>query len=254
MAPPKDKELKPAEVAAVKKKAAARKPFFTLGGGFIKMNIVFPPILAFVGTPDARIPAAASTLTLQSRPGDTHCTLNVRFAAPGFVVKTFLTAPEVEAVLKGLPIATEKIPYVVAAALGPIIFISGLVPIMGLAVVAPDGYDNVNPRMMKSAEGMKAYPVLHRLQSAHQNTVECAAMAAPAFWVASTLGLESLLFAKLSALLLLARLAYFPFYAMGLDALRTTIFAVGFFATTLIGFAPIFPETILPLIGQALPK
>ena len=67
MAPPKNKELKPAEVAAVKKKAAARKPFFTLGGGFIKMNIVFPPIRAFVGTPDARIPAAASTLILQSR-------------------------------------------------------------------------------------------------------------------------------------------------------------------------------------------
>jgi len=195
--------------------------FFSLSGGFMKLNLFFPPILALTW----------------------------------YLVKLWVTAPAVGAALESLPFPVAKVPYVVAAAMAPLIFFSGVVPIMGLAAVVPGGYDNVNPRLMKAAGGaLGQHPVLFRLQSAHLNTAEMAAMAAPAFWVASTLGLESLLFAKLSSLLLLARLLYFPFYAAGLDAVRTFLFAVGFFAISLIGFAPIFPETILPALGQALAK
>lgn len=220
MSTPDAKELSAAEVAELKKLSApAVTPsgITTMSGGFVKLNLVFPPIIAGVA----------------------------------YLLKMYVTSPVVEAVLKSLPFTVDKVPMVVAASMAPLIFISGVVPIMGLAYVEPNGYDNVNPRMMKSAGGaLGKYPVLFRLQSAHQNTVELAAMAAPSFWVASTLGLPSLLFAKLASLALLARLLYFPAYALGIDYLRTTLFAISFFAITLIGFAPLFPETILPALGQ----
>mmetsp|Transcript_74059 Transcript_74059/g.123691 ORF Transcript_74059/g.123691 Transcript_74059/m.123691 type:complete len:202 (+) Transcript_74059:40-645(+) len=192
----------------------------SLSGGFIKLNVVFPPLIAGIA----------------------------------YIIQMYCTSPQVEAFLKGLPVPVEKVPYVVAAAFPPLIFITGIVPAMILAAVSPDGYDNKSPRKTKAPEYLaERYPVTFWLQCAHNNTIECATMAAPAFWVASTLGLNSLLFAKLSSLLAIARLAYIPAYGLGVDALRTTFFALGFFVITLIGFAPIFPDTILPLLGQALP-
>lgn len=187
----------------------------------MKLNLVFPPIIAGVG----------------------------------YILKLFVTSPIVESTLKSLPFAVDKIPFIVAAAFPPLIFISGIVPAMGLAALETGGYDNQHPRMMRSATGaIQKYPTLFRMQSAHQNTIECAAMMTPAFWVASTLGLDNLLFAKLASLVLLARVAYFPAYGIGLDALRTCLFALAFFSITAIAFAPIFPNTILPLLGQGLPK
>ena len=149
----------------------------SLSGGFVKLNALFPPIIAV---------AAAS-------------------------LRWFVASPASEMVLAALPVPVEKVPFLVAASLPALIFISGLLPIMGLAAAKPDGYDNRHPRLMKTAESlMPKYPLNFRLQSAHNNTIEMVAMAAPAFFVAHALGLNQLLLAKLSVLLLLVRLVYIP--------------------------------------------
>jgi len=188
----------------------------SLSGGFIKLNLAFPPIIAGML----------------------------------YLLQSYCTSPEVEAMLKSLPFPVDKVPYVVAASFAPLIFVSGVLPIMLLAAFEENGYDNVSPRKAKTTEYLAAnYPRTFWLQCAHFNTIECCAMAAPAFWVAGSLGLDRLLFAKLSSLLAICRLAYFPAYAFGLDILRTPIFALGFSAIVAIGFAPIFPDTFLPLLS-----
>ena len=65
------------------------------------------------------------------------------------------------------------------------------------------------------------------------------------------LGLNQLLFAKLSVLLLLVRLVYIPLYALDSDAARTTAFVMGAFSIFSIGFGAIFPSTVLTLFGIA---
>jgi len=190
----------------------------SLSGGFVKLNALFPPIIAV---------AAAS-------------------------LRWFVASSASEMVLAALPVPVEKVPFLVAASLPALIFISGLLPIMGLAAAKPDGYDNRHPRLMKTAESlMPKYPLNFRLQSAHNNTIEMVAMAAPAFFVAHALGLNQLLFAKLSVLLLLVRLVYIPLYALDSDAARTTAFVMGAFSIFSIGFGAIFPSTVLTLFGIA---
>ena len=128
-------------------------------------------------------------------------------------------------------------------------FLSVVPTILGLSMYQV--YDNSNPRGTKSRENLKNYPTIHRMQNAHDNTLEFLALMAPCLWSASTLGLDELLFAKLSALVLIARVAYLPLYWLDSNALRTTAFTIALFANLAIGFAPIFPELVLPLLSAA---
>jgi uncharacterized MAPEG superfamily protein len=103
--------------------------------------------------------------------------------------------------------------------------------------------------MAKDRAALAEYPTLFRFQSAHNNTIEALGMMAPSFWVAHALGLEQMLFAKLATLFFLARLIYIFFYASDSDALRTCAFAIGTFSLLACGFGPLFPATVMPLLG-----
>lgn len=190
----------------------------SLSGGFMKLNVVFPPLIAC---------AAA-------------------------LMRWYLASPVSEALVNAMPVPLAHKPLVVAACMPVLIFVSGLMPIMGLAAMAPTGYDNQHPRKFKDATSIaETYPMMFRLQSAHMNTIECTVMLMPAFWVAQTVGLEPDLFAKLAALLLAVRVLYVLAYALNADALRTVLFVIGQFCILSCGFAPLFPATVLPLLGVA---
>ena len=152
--------------------------FMSLSGGFTKLNLLFPPVMA----------------------------------ATAAIVKWWMTSPLADASLtflssKGVP--TASVPCLVAVCMPAMAFLVNLPVIMGLAAMDPGGYDNTMPRQAQTPDKLaKGFPTLFRLKSAHNNTLECLAMMAPAFWAAQTLKLDELVFAKLSVLFLLARTVY----------------------------------------------
>jgi len=186
--------------------------YLSMSGGFLKLNASLPPILA--------VSAVA--------------------------IKYYVTSPMSDTVLAFLGVPAAKVPALVGVSISLLAFFVQFPVIMGLA--ATKGYDNSMPRVFKASDSLKEYPVMFRLQSAHNNTLEFLAMMAPCFWSASTIGLDQLLFAKLSSLILLCRVIYAVAYALDSNLIRTTIFMVGFNAMACIGLAPIFPDTILPLL------
>eukprot|EP00308_Calcidiscus_leptoporus_P018301 CAMPEP_0119379976 /NCGR_PEP_ID=MMETSP1334-20130426/54966_1 /TAXON_ID=127549 /ORGANISM="Calcidiscus leptoporus, Strain RCC1130" /LENGTH=192 /DNA_ID=CAMNT_0007399637 /DNA_START=31 /DNA_END=609 /DNA_ORIENTATION=+ len=187
----------------------------SLSGGFMKVNFLFPPVIA----------------------------------ACGAILSYFINSPISLSLVEAMPVPVEKVPFFVAALMPIIVFVSGVVPIMALAAVAPAGYNNETPRQAKSPKALEPYPTIFRLQSAHNNTIESMGMMMPAFWVAHTLALEKVLFAKLSVLYLGCRLAFLVFYGINSDCLRTMAFLIGFFSLVTMGFAPLFPATVFPALG-----
>ena len=133
----------------------------TLSGGFIKLNLAFPPIIA----------------------------------AGGALLKWFVGAAISDTILAAMPVPIAKIPFFVAATMPVMIFVSGVVPIMGVTLYK--SYDNSLPRKAKSAEGLKDLPTIFRFQSAHNNTIEYAGGLMIGLWIATSLGLEQVLYAKL---------------------------------------------------------
>ena len=142
--------------------------YFSLSGGFLKLNAAFPVI----------------------------------FAVAGYAVKSFVTSPISDTVLASLNVPLAKVPALAAVSLVALAFLSVVPTILGLSMYQV--YDNSNPRGTKSRENLKNYPTIHRMQNAHDNTLEFLALMAPCLWSASTLGLDELLFAKLMALVFIA--------------------------------------------------
>ena len=142
--------------------------YFSLSGGFLKLNAAFPVI----------------------------------FAVAGYAVKSFVTSPISDTVLASLDVPLAKVPALAAVSLVALAFLSVVPTILGLSMYQV--YDNSNPRGTKSRENLKNYPTIHRMQNAHDNTLEFLALMAPCLWSASTLGLDELLFAKLMTLVFIA--------------------------------------------------
>ena len=71
----------------------------------------------------------------------------------------------------------------------------------------------------------------------------------PAFWVAHSLQLEQVLFAKLAVLYMAFRVAYVALYALDSNALRTTSFMAALFSLQAIAFGALFPGKVLPLLA-----
>ena len=189
--------------------------YASLSGGFLKLSALFPVI----------------------------------FAISAYAVKSFVTSPISDQLLAALDVPLAKVPALAAVSLSALAFFSVVPTILGLSFY--QAWDNSNPRAAKTREALKPFPAIGRIQSAHDNTLEFLAYMAPCLWSASTLGLDELLFAKLSALVLIARVAYLPLYWLDSNALRTTAFTIALFANLAIGFAPIFPELVLPLLSAA---
>ena len=72
------------------------------------------------------------------------------------------------------------------------------------------------------------------------------------FFVAKELAVPKLLFAKIATLLLLLRVTYPVLYATDLDMFRTQVWLTGTYACVLLGFAALFPDTVLPMLGEVV--
>ena len=155
--------------------------FMSLSGGFLRLNLAFPPILAACGY-----------------------SLKWWMASPYSAMALTLLAD------KGVPVTS--VPAFCAACMPMWAFLVNFPVILGLAA-SKDGYENTMPRNAQSPDKLSAYPTLFRFKSAHNNTVECLAMMAPCFWVAQTLKLDEVVFAKLSVLFLATRILYVVFCA-----------------------------------------
>merc|ERR1712070_903700 len=111
---------------------------------------------------------------------------------------------------------------------------------MGLTLVGGE-YDNSTPRKMKGPALADSFPTLFRLQSAHNNTFECIAVATACFWAAASHAVEPLLFAKLALLVLVSRILYVIAYVLDEDFCRTSLFALASTVIIDIGLVAIFP-------------
>ena len=193
--------------------------YMSLNGGFVRLNLSFPPILAVCG-----------------------------FSLKWFMTSSFSTSALTYFADKGVPLAS--VPAFVAAFMPMFAFVINLPVIMGLAA-SEDGYENMMPRNDHRPDRLKDFPTLFRFKSAHNNTMEACAMLAPVFFAAQTLKLDQIVFAKLSVFFLLCRVLYFFAYVLNSDALRTTIWVSGFLALNAIAFGALFRADVHPLAGVA---
>lgn len=188
--------------------------FFTFDGSFLKLNLSFPPVLG----------------------------------GAAFVLKTFLNSPFADAAVAAMPVEVDKVPFFVIVVLPIFAWVIAVLAIIVISASSKDGYSNSDPRSQKGESLKEVSSVAWRMHCAHNNGLEFVVMAAPCFFTAITLGLESVLFAKLSVTTLICRVLYTFFYIAGLDPLRTFIFIVACFATFAIGLAPLFPD-LIPLLS-----
>ncbi|KAH8074739.1 MAPEG-like protein [Aureococcus anophagefferens] len=120
------------------------------------------------------------------------------------------------------------------------------------SAVAPNGYESQRSRSQKApgaivAAGNPAW--IERVQAAQYNTWEATIGMLAAWFVAKECGLAEDLFAKLATLFLGIRVAYPVVYALDLDLLRTQLWLTGLYATAMIAFAALFPDTVAPLLA-----
>ena len=150
--------------------------YMSLNGGFVWVNMAFPPILA-------------------------ACFYSLKWwmASPYSTMALTLLADN------GVPLAS--VPAFCAACMPMFAFLINMPVIMGLAA-SEDGYENTMPRKDHAAQKLSKYPTLFRFKSAHNNTNEAVAMMAACFWVAQTHKLDEIVFAKLSLLFVACRILY----------------------------------------------
>eukprot|EP00310_Coccolithus_braarudii_P013537 CAMPEP_0183334900 /NCGR_PEP_ID=MMETSP0164_2-20130417/3364_1 /TAXON_ID=221442 /ORGANISM="Coccolithus pelagicus ssp braarudi, Strain PLY182g" /LENGTH=199 /DNA_ID=CAMNT_0025504141 /DNA_START=12 /DNA_END=611 /DNA_ORIENTATION=- len=142
-----------------------------------------------------------------------------------------------------VPIPVEKVPALAIVSLVILAAVSGVVVVVCLNLIS-GGYDNSQPRKMKGPAMADSHPAIFRLQSAHNNTLECLAMATACFWAATTHVLEPVLFAKLALFVLASRTLYIGAYVIDEDFLRTVFFICAITAITDIGLGAIFPDIL----------
>ena len=132
-----------------------------------------------------------------------------------------------------------------------------IVALEALSAVAPKGYQSQKSREQKDLAALAKSGVpqwIGRLQAAQYNTFEACMYMICSFFIASDLGVPKLLFAKVATLFFLLRVAYIVFYATDLDMFRTQAWLTGFHAMVFLGLAALFPDTVLPMLGEELGK
>ena len=138
-----------------------------------------------------------------------------------------------------------------------IAILCAIIALEALSAVAPKGYQSQIGREQKDISNLAKSGVpqwIGRLQAAQYNTFEACIYMICSFFVASDLGVPKLLFAKVATLFLWLRMIYPVCYATDLDMFRTQIWLTGLYAMVLLGFAALFPDTVLPMLGEQLGK
>ena len=125
----------------------------------------------------------------------------------GRTIVYFVKHPISNQLIDVMPVPVEKVPALCIVFMFLMTSMSGLAVILILNLIA-GGYDNGHPRVVKGPALADTYPVLFRLQSAHNNSFEALSMATACFWVASTHLLDPTLFAKLALYALASRVLY----------------------------------------------
>ena len=136
-----------------------------------------------------------------------------------------------------------------------IAILCAIIALEALSAVAPKGYQSQIGREQKDISNLAKSGVpqwIGRLQAAQYNTFEACIYMICSFFVASDLGVPKLLFAKVATLFLLLRMVYPVCYATDLDMFRAQIWLTGLHAMVLLGFAALFPDTVLPMLGEQL--
>jgi len=185
--------------------------------GFVKLNVLFPVMLAL---------AHAS-------------------------VAAWVGSGAAAAAVGMMPVDAKALPWFVAAVVPLWAVALSVVALMALAACAPRGYESQRGRAQKApgmTERLKIPSWIERVQFAQYNTWEGAIAATGAFVCADKVGIPEGLFAELAALFLLLRLFYPVPYALDVDLIRTQVWLTGLYATAMVAFAALFPDTIIPLL------
>ena len=156
------------------------------------------------------------------------------------------------AAVASMPVPAAKVPLLVAAIMPLLAVVIAIVALEALSAVAPNGYESQRSRSQKApgaivAAGNPAW--IERVQAAQYNTWEATIGMLAAWFVAKECGLAEDLFAKLATLFLGIRVAYPVVYALDLDLLRTQLWLTGLYATAMVAFAALFPDTVAPLLA-----
>jgi len=191
--------------------------------GFVKLNIFFPPM---VGVAHYAVTA--------------WCSSDVSMAA-----------------VKQMPVPMEKVPYFVVFIMPIIAIVCALFALQALSAVGPNGYQSQKGREQKDIGALAKSGLpqwIARLQAAQYNTFEACIYMICSFFIASDLGVPKLLFAKIATLFFWLRMIYPVFYATDLDFFRTQAWLTGLYACILLCLAALFPDTVLPMLGEPLGK
>ena len=154
-------------------------------------------------------------------------------------------------------VPAEKVPFLVVLAMPIIAILCAIVALEAISAVAPTGYQSQKGREQKDIGNLAKAKIpawIGRVQAAQYNTFECCIYMLCSFYVAKELGVPKLLFAKIATLLLLLRVSYPFWYATDLDLFRTQAWLMGLHACILLGFAGLFPDTVLPMLGEVVGK
>jgi uncharacterized MAPEG superfamily protein len=89
-------------------------------------------------------------------------------------------------------------------------------------------------------------------RTAYRGAPQACAYLICTFYVGASLGVPKLLFAKLASLFLALRVAYAVAYFLDIDVLRTQLWLNATYACCLIAFAGLFPESVLPMLGEVV--
>mmetsp|Transcript_10885 Transcript_10885/g.33576 ORF Transcript_10885/g.33576 Transcript_10885/m.33576 type:complete len:204 (+) Transcript_10885:113-724(+) len=185
--------------------------------GFLKLNAIFPVML-----------------------GLAHATV-------AFWCKSDVSA----SVVAAMPGDEAKVPLFVAAFMPLWSIILSIVALQALAAVAPNGYESQRGRAQKAPGEIERAGNpgwIERVQSAQYNNWESTIGMICSFYVATELKLSAPLFAKLATLFFWCRIVYPIPYALDVDMMRTQIWLTGLYATAMVAFAALFPDTIIPLL------
>lgn len=142
-----------------------------------------------------------------------------------------------------LPVPVKHVPAFAIMWVVTIWLLTIIVYFMSVARTRRGGYNNKSPRDMAKD---KSLGWMYRLHCAHDNTTECLVWLIATVTVAEKLRLDATLVAKWTALIAATRTLYPFFYVFNVDALRTTVYAIGFFSAFTMGWVAIFQESMLP--------
>lgn len=155
----------------------------------------------------------------------------VMTAAAHVGLQQWIKSPGTDAVAAALgDMELPKLPYLVMTVLPMLAVICAIVVLQALSLVAPKGYESHRSREQKAAGNLEAAGTpgwITRLQGAQANTWEACIFMGCTFFVAVSLKLDEILFAKMSTLFLLCRLIYPIVYALDMDFLRTQVWYTG---------------------------